>query len=99
MCIRTDAAEEIDVCRNKLGMTWREIGECDIRAAEAAFVDDVSEKKELIEIITKRVNLWIEKKEKIDVERAEKDRNLRISMVGVTVAVFSFILYRNITRR
>lgn len=99
---RTDMAEEIDVCRNKLEMSWKEIGQCDINGAEAAFIDDPKEKQEVIDIVTKRVNLWIDKQRKLEQQRLqiEQERNgkFKTTVFGVTTVISSYLLYRGISR-
>ena len=88
------------MCRNKLGMSWREIGECNIRAAEAAFIDDPNEKQALIDIVSHRVNLWIEKQEKSDIERRKrqniKDQNFKAALIGFAFVASSYFVSKNL---
>ena len=91
-------AEEIDVCRNKLDMSWKEIGQCDINGAQAAFIDDSKEKQQLIDIVTRRVNLWVNEQERLTTERLriEHERNGKIksTILGITTIISSYLLYR-----
>ena len=52
-------ASEINIAKHKLGLTWEQIGQTFINAAQASFIFDKNEKSLLIDIITKRVQLWI----------------------------------------
>ena len=96
-------AEEIDVCRNKLDMSWREIGQCDIMGAQAAFIDDPKEKQELIDTITRRVNLWVDKQEKLTAQKLkidqERNGKIKSTVLGVTTIISSYLVYRAYSQR
>ena len=95
-------AEEIMVCRDKLEMKWKEIGQCYIHGAEAAFIDDPKEKQELIDTITRRVRLWVAKNEKISALKMqmEQARNgkFKNAVFGIATVLSSYILIRGINQ-
>ena len=94
--------EEIDVARNKLEMSWKEIGDCFIRGIQAAFIDDPIEKQQLIDIITKRVNIWVKKQEQNDEYqlslRKSRGEKFKKMVFGVSTIISSYILYRITTK-
>ena len=96
-------AEEIDVCRNKLDMSWKEIGQCDIYGAEAAFIDDPKQKKELVDTITRRVNLWVNKQEKLTAQKLqiqqERNGKIKSAVLGIATVISSYLVYRAFQRQ
>ena len=57
-----DMKQEINICKEKFGMNWKQIGQCFINAAKASFLKG-KEKDELVELVQKRVKLWVRAKQ------------------------------------
>ena len=55
--------QEIDIARNKLLLSWKQIGQMFVNGAKVCFLPD-QEKQQLVELIVKRVNVWVCYKEK-----------------------------------
>lgn len=97
--IRNNIDEEIDICHNKMDMSWDEIGQCFIRGAQAAFIDDPKEKQKLIDTVTRRVAVWVGKQKKLSAEKAHSEQ-LRKGMIksiitAAWVAAAGCIAYGN----
>lgn len=94
---RTNLGMEIAICRNKLDMSWNQIGQCFIRGAQAAFIDDPQQKKALIDTVTRRVNVWVAKQKQISAEQAHQSQ-VRKGMLKTGILAGWAVMFGLITK-